>query len=230
MWYILINLNIPMIHEEARFNMDERSLLIEVIEALRVLKTSSIKDALLAVDRKDFVLKEYIDQAYEDRPLPIGEGQTISQPSTVVFMLELLQAQKGHKVLDVGSGSGWTTALLAHIVGPSGKIIAIELLDSLKVFGEENFKKTNYKNAVFIKGNAAKDFPDEAPFDRILVNAGASEIPSALLSQLAVGGKMVIPLRDEYGNLVMVEKIGENNYKKTLYPGFAFVPFIEDQK
>ncbi len=132
--------------------------------------------------------------------------------------------------MDVGSGSGWTTALLAHIVGPSGKIIAMEVLDSLKTFGEKNFKKTKYENAVFIKGNAAKGPHDEAPFDRILVNAGASQIPPALIYQLAMGGKMVIPLQDVLGNLVLLEKLGENDYKKNFYPGFAFVPFIEDHE
>ncbi len=210
--------------------MDELSLLVEKIEAKGILKASSIKSALLAVDRKDFILPKHSKYAYYDQPLPIGEGQTISQPSTVVFMLELLQAEKGNKVMDVGSGSGWTTSLLAHIVGPSGKIIAMEVLDSLKTFGEKNFKKTKYENAIFIRGNAAKDFPDEAPFDRILVNAGASQIPTTLISQLDIGGKMVIPLQDALGNLVLLEKIGENDYKKSFYPGFSFVPFIDDQE
>lgn len=207
--------------------MDERLLLIESIEAEGILKTPSIKDALIAVDRKDFVIPEYKIHSYEDRALPIGEGQTISQPSTVVFMLELLQAEKGHKVLDVGSGSGWSTALLSHIVGPSGKIIAMELLDSLRVFGENNFRKTGCENAVFITGNAAADIPSEAFFDRILVNAAAGKIPNSLLSHLAVGGKMVIPLSDVQGNIVLLEKLSEDEYKETYYPGFVFVPFIE---
>lgn len=210
--------------------MDELSLLVQRIEARGILKTPSIKNALLAVDRKDFVLSKFSKYAYDDQPLPIGEGQTISQPSTVVFMLELLQAQSGHKVLDAGSGSGWTTALLAHIVGPGGRIIAMELLDTLKTFGEDNFKNTKYENAIFIRGNAAKGFPDEAPFDRILVNAGASQIPPALISQLTIGGKMVIPLQDALGNMVLLERIGANDYKKSYYPGFAFVPFIDDQE
>lgn len=207
--------------------MDERLLLIESIEAASILKTQSIKAALMEIDRKDFVVSEYKVHAYEDRALPIGEGQTISQPSTVVFMLELLQAEKGHEVLDVGSGSGWTTALLSHIVGPSGKIIAMELLDSLRVFGEENFRKTGYDNAIFITGNAAIDISDEVLFDRILVNAAAGKIPPALLSKLAVGGKMVIPLSDVHGNIVLLEKLEEDDYRETYYPGFVFVPFIE---
>lgn len=208
--------------------MDTKSLLIKRMENSGILKSSSIKNALLTVDRKDFVLPEYENHAYDDQPLPIGKGQTISQPSTVVFMFELLQPQEGHKILDAGSGSGWTTALLAHIVGPDGRVIAMELLNSLKEFGEENFNKTEFQNAEFIQGNATKGLPDEAPFDRILVNASAREIPSSLLSQLAIGGKLVIPLKDARGNLVLVEKAAEDDYKKSYYPGFAFVPFIDD--
>ncbi|NBG88599.1 protein-L-isoaspartate(D-aspartate) O-methyltransferase [Isachenkonia alkalipeptolytica] len=210
--------------------MDNNALLVQKIEANRILKTPSIKEALLAVDRKDFVLPRYTDYAYLDRPLPIGEGQTISQPSTVVFMLELLQAEKGHKVLDAGSGSGWTTALLSHIVGPRGKVIAMELLPSLKTFGEENFKHAPYENGIFLQGNGAKGVPEEAPFDRILISAGAREIPSALLDQLAEGGKLVLPLQDRRGNLVLVEKRGNNDFHKSYYPGFAFVPFITDRE
>ncbi len=208
--------------------MDERSLLIRKMESGLILKSFSIKEALGAVDRKDFVLPKYVDYAYVDRPLPIGEGQTISQPSTVVFMLELLQVEKGHRVLDGGSGSGWTTALLSHLVGPTGEVVAMELLPSLKIFGENNFHKTGRQNAVFIRGNAAKGYAPKAPFDRILISAGATEVPAALLSQLAIGGKLVIPLQDAQGNLLLVEKLGEHSYQKSYYPGFAFVPFVDN--
>ena len=208
--------------------MDPNALLVQKIEAAGILKSPAIKKALLAVDRKNFVLPKYSDYAYYDRPLPIGEGQTISQPSTVVYMLELLQAGKGHKVLDAGSGSGWTTALLSHLLGPKGKVIAMELVPSLKAFGEENFKHAPYENGIFLQGNAAKGLPREAPFDRILISAGAREIPPALLSQLRVGGKLVVPLQDRRGNLVLVEKQGPKDYQKKYHPGFAFVPFITD--
>ncbi len=210
--------------------MDERSLLIKKMETGGILKNPSIKEALSAIDRKDFVLPKYVDYAYADRPLPIGEGQTISQPSTVVFMLELLEVEEGHRVLDAGSGSGWTTALLSHLVGPSGEVIAMELLPSLKDLGEQNYGKTQYQNAVFIQGNAAKGCPEKAPFHRILISAGAKSLPAALLSQLALGGKLIIPLQDSRGNLLLLEKLGEDDYKKSYYPGFAFVPFIDDRR
>ena len=210
--------------------MDERSLLIKKMEKMEILKSPSIKEALFAIDRKDFVLPKYGKYAYSDRPLPIGEDQTISQPSTVVFMLELLTVEKGHCVLDCGSGSGWTTALLSHLVGPKGEVIAMELLHSLKTFGEKNYEKTVYQNAVFIHGNAAKGYPKKAPFDRILISAGASAVPSTLLSQLAIGGKLIIPLRDSRGNLLLLEKLGEDEYRRNYYPGFAFVPFVDNQE
>ncbi len=210
--------------------MDERSLLIKKMENAGILTNPSIKEALSAIDRKDFVLPKHIDYAYVDRPLPIGKGQTISQPSTVVFMLELLDVQKGHSVLDGGSGSGWTTALLSHLVGSNGEVIAMELLDSIKDFGEQNYAKTKYQNAVFIQGNAAKGCPEKAPFDRILISAAATAPPDALISQLALGGKLLIPLQDSRGNLLLLEKLGEDDYKKSYYPGFAFVPFIDDHR
>lgn len=210
--------------------MDERSLLIKKMEKEGILKKSSIKEALWAIDRKDFVLAQYVDYAYSDQPLPIGGGQTISQPSTVVFMLELLDVEKGHRVLDGGSGSGWTTALLSHLVGPTGEVVAMELLDSLKVFGENNFHKSGGQNALFIRGNAAKGYPPKAPFHRILISAGATALPPALLSQLSIGGKLIIPLQDSHGNLLLVEKTDKNNYHRSYYPGFAFVPFVDNER
>ncbi len=208
--------------------MEKLNLLVKQLEEKKVLKSKSIKDALLKVDRANFVLPDYINNAYEDRPLSIGEGQTISQPSTVVFMLELLQVEEEHRVLDIGAGSGWTTALLAEIVGKKGKVFAIERIGKLKAFGEENLKKMNYTNVNFREGNGANGWVDEAPFDRILVNAGAKKIPPALKEQLKVGGKLVIPINDLHGNLKLIEKIEKEDYKERNFPGFAFVPFIDE--
>lgn len=206
--------------------MESLQELVKGLEQKAILKTPSIKEALLKVDRAHFVIPEYKDYVYHDRPLPLKEGQTISQPLTVVFMLELLQPKKGHKVLDVGSGSGWTTALLAELVGKEGNVYAIERIKSLKEFGEENLKKLKYKNVLFIEGNGAKGLPKYAPFDRILVNASAKIIPPALKEQLKTGGKMVIPIDNLYGHLTLLNKIGENHYQEEVYPGFTFVPFI----
>ncbi|MEW6623815.1 MAG: protein-L-isoaspartate(D-aspartate) O-methyltransferase [Bacillota bacterium] len=203
--------------------------LVESLENKKILKTPAIKEAFLKVDRSKFILPEYMDRAYEDRPLPVGENQTISQPLTVAFMLELLQPQKDNKVLDVGSGSGWTTALLAEIVGKQGKVFAIERIKGLKEYGENNLKNLAYTNVHFREGNGAKGWPEHAPFDRILVNAAAPTIPPLLKHQLKPGGKLVIPLSDLYGHIVLLHKHAEDKYEKELFPGFAFVPFIDDE-
>jgi len=121
--------------------MQNNKELIKHLIARNVLKTKAIIDAFQAVDRIDFVPLKYLDEAYGDYPLPIGYGQTISQPFTVAFMLELLQPQKGDKILDVGSGSGWTTALLAHIVQEEGSVRGIELIPELVAFGKKNLNK-----------------------------------------------------------------------------------------
>jgi protein-L-isoaspartate(D-aspartate) O-methyltransferase len=193
------------------------------------LKTPEIINAFYKIKREDFVLPQFKEEAEANYPLPIGYNQTISQPLTVAFMLELLQPKKGDKVLDIGSGSGWTTALLAEIVGENGKVFGIEIIPELKEFGEENTKKYNFvesKRAIFICGDGSKGLKDEAPFDKIHVGAAAAEIPKALLEQLKIDGRMVIPVGVEVQDMVLIEKISEKEYKEERYPGFLFVPLI----
>ena len=190
------------------------------------LKTSLIIDAFSEISRIEFVREEFELEAEANVALPIGQGQTISQPLTVAVMLELLEPQPGHKILDVGSGSGWTTALLSYIVGEKGRVIALEIKKALKEFGEKNVDKFGYvKNGIakFYAADGSKGFPNEAPYDRILVSAEASEVPEALKRQLKIEGKMVIPVKN---SLWYLEKKGENDFYKEEYPGFAFVPLV----
>jgi len=194
-----------------------------------ILKTPSIIEAFEKVDRKDFVPEELKDKAYLNTPLPIGYGQTISQPLTVAFMLELLQPQVGDKILEVGSGSGWQTALLAHIVSGGdgrGKVIAAELIPELMAFGRKNVAKYGFiKNGIveFHSFNAVKGFSEKAPFDRIVSAASGLELPTAWKEQFKIGGKIVAPVKDAIHLLV---KKGENEFEESIYPGFAFVPLI----
>ena len=197
------------------------------------LKTPEIIQAFKKINREDFVLPGMEDKSEANYPLSIGYGQTISQPLTVAFMIELLAPEKGQKILDVGSGSGWTTALLAEIVGEKGKVFGIERISELKEFGETNTQTYNFVDsgrAVFVIGDGSKGLPKEAPFDRIHVGAAAVKIPSALLKQLAVGGRLIIPEGIGAQDIVLVEKNGKNQYKKKRYPGFAFVPLIEEKQ
>jgi len=186
-----------------------------------VLRTARIVDALKKIDRADFVLEEYKYEAYGDYPLLIGHGQTISQPTTVAFMLEFLCPEKGDRILDVGSGSGWTTALLAQIVGPSGRVWGLELVPELVKFGSENLAKYDFSHAGIQQAGDMLGLPQEAPFDKILVSAAGVEMPQDLIDQLKIGGRMVIPVQD---SVWKVDRISEKEIDKEEFPGFVFVP------
>lgn len=177
----------------------------------------------MKINRKDFVLKEYEKEAYYDYPLPIGYGQTISQPSTVYFMLKLLNPKKGEKILDLGSGSGWTTALLANAVGEKGSVFGVEKISELVLMGRKNTAKYNFNNVKIFKAKKIIGLKKESPFDKILVSASAKEIPQELIKQLKIKGIMVIPVEND---ILRIEKISENDIKIEKYNGFVFVPLL----
>lgn len=193
------------------------------------LKSDLVIDAFSEINRLEFVPADLESEANADVALPIGYGQTISQPRTVAFMLELLDAQRGHNVLDIGSGSGWTAALLCYIVGRHGRLTALERIKELMEWGKSNVDKYNYlrdgKGGIveFYPADGKEGFPKNAPYDRILVSASGSEVPSELLRQLKNGGKMVIPINN---TVRYVEKVSENDVREENFPGFSFVPLV----
>ena len=190
------------------------------------LYSPHIIKAFEKIDRKYFVPEEYKDFTYIDKPLPIGKGQTISQPSTVAFMLEKLEPQNGDNILDIGSGSGWTTALLCHIVGENGSVIGIERVDELVKKGENNLKKLNFaSNCKIIKANQELGTPGKI-YDKILVSASAEELPKELFEQLKIGGILVIPIKN---SIFKFKKISEDDIRGEEYPGFVFVPLIKEK-
>jgi len=207
--------------------VDYTNLIDRLIEG-DYLKTPLIIEAFKNIQRDNFLPPGLKNEAGFNGPLPIGFGQTNSQPATVAFMLELLQPQLGDKILDIGSGSGWTSALLAYCVGKSGKVIAIEKIPELCEFGKTNISKYNFieKGLVeFICTDATPGLPNEAPFDGILASASASEIPGAWPEQLRVNGRLVLPVRN---SVWLIKKISKNKFQKREYPGFAFVPLISN--
>lgn len=223
-----------------------RDALIEELIRDGYLKTPRIIQAFKIIDRKDFVLPEYRDEAYGNYPLPIGYGQTISQPLTVAFMFELLDPQLGQKILDVGFGSGWTTALLAYIVGVKGRVCGLEIIPEVFKLGRANLKKAGFGNVKLRNASGWDGWPEAAPsvlseaegpvpseaegFDRILVSAAASEAPENIKAQLKVGGKMAIPIGEAdafFGQSVrLITKVSSKKFKEEEYPGFAFVPLV----
>jgi protein-L-isoaspartate(D-aspartate) O-methyltransferase len=190
------------------------------------LHSDEVISAMNTINRADFLSSTFRDQAEVEMPLPIGHGQTVTPPRTTAIMLELLDVKKGHRVLDVGTGSGWTAALLGYIVGDGGLVITVERIEELYEMGRENIEKYGYltdKRVKCIFGNAAEGYEAEAPFDRILVSAMASSVPEVFQRQLKIGGKMVIPI---HNSICYIEKRGEDDFYKEEFTGFNFVPFV----
>ncbi len=197
------------------------------------LKMPEIIKAFKEIKREDFVLPKYKAMAGLSEPLPIGHSQTISQPLTVAFMLELLQAKSGDKILDVGSGSGWSVALLSEIVGPKGRVYGLERIPELAEFAERNINKYNFissKQARIIEGDGYKGLPEYAPFDKIIVAAAAKEVPKNLFKQLKIGGRLVSPIGEVMStqDMVVIDKDRNGQTKEKRYPGFIFVPLINN--
>ena len=211
------------------------------------LKTEKYIKAFQIIKRIDFLPEDMKNLAESNEALPIGYGQTISQPLVVAFMLEQLQPEPGDKILDIGSGSGWTSALLGEIVGEKGRVIAIDAIPELKEFGEKNTAKYNFiktKRVEFICADGSMGYPKEAPFDKILVSAATQkEVPNAWKSQLKVGGRIVTPIGSSIWLFVKKSKKEGDEpsvhlhsaprdfvFEEIEYPGFAFVPLVEGQR
>ncbi len=206
--------------------MQGNTELVNYLVQKGVLQNPNLIESFKKIDRADFVLPQYYNIAYQDIPLPIGFGQTISQPTTVAFMLELLNPKKGEKVLDVGSGSGYTTALLSKTVEPLGKVYGVELIPSLVDFGNKNIQKYNLKNAKIIQANRhIVGLPKKAPFDKILVSASATRLPQELINQLKKGGIIVIPIQN---SIYKIQKNHKGSINKEEFYGFTFVPLIKE--
>jgi protein-L-isoaspartate(D-aspartate) O-methyltransferase len=196
-------------------------------ELIRHLKNQKFPKKIIKafekVEREDFIPKKEKLSAYEDIPLPIGFGQTISQPYTIAFMLTLLNIKDRQIILEVGSGSGYVLALLSKLC-PSGKIFGIERIKELAERSKKVLDKMKIKNIQTLNADGSRGLKKQAPFDRILVSASSNELPQNLINQLKVNGILVAPVRN---SIVMVKKQSNEN-KITEYPGFVFVPLIED--
>lgn len=184
---------------------------------------NTLEQAFHHIPRSNFLPRAVRKNADEDYPLPIGYGQTNSQPSTVRAMLRWLHVNEGDKVLDVGSGSGWTTALLAYLTGPKGHIDATERIPELLAFGQKNCDRLGIANVSFHRATALLGWPAAAPYDRILVSASANNLPLDLVAQLKMGGTMVIPVQNE---ILEITRTPDTTVSVITHPGFIFVPLL----
>ena len=191
-----------------------------------MLKSPSVIEAFYTIDRSKFMLQKNLDYSYYDRPVSIGYEATISQPTTIAFMIELLSPKKGEKILDIGSGSGYSTALLAHTVGEEGKIIGVDIIPELVKFGNRNLSKYEFSNVENILCDEL-GYKKESPYDKILVSAEADHIPVDLIDQLKPGGTIVIPIDF---SLWKITKGIDDKLSKEVYMGFVFVPLKMDFK
>ncbi len=190
-----------------------------------VLKSDAIEKALLETPRHLFVPDDMRDSAYNDQPLPIGYGQTISQPSVVVAMTQILEPKQGQKILEIGTGSGWQAALLSRIVGNKGKIFSIEIVPELAKFARDNIAKLGIKNVEVVWGNGSAGLKENAPFDRIIITAAAPSIPDTLKEQLKIGGRIVAPVGDMHTQKMVIVKRMRKGFEEKAMPNmFVFVP------
>lgn len=195
------------------------------IEA-RGISDNNVLNAMRVIERHLFVPPEYARQAYEDHPLPIGEGQTISQPYIVAIMTEVLDLNKSSKVLEVGTGSGYQAAILSQICD---SVYTIEIFESLGKQAHKLLKDIGYDNVKVKVGDGYEGWPEHSPFDAILATCAPTHIPQALKDQLKEGGKMVIPVGESYAQeLVLLEKRNGKIEKKNII-SVRFVPMINEE-
>ena len=204
----------------------KRNQLVEVV-ASKGIRDKAVLEAIRAVPRHLFMDSGFEDHAYQDKAFPIAAGQTISQPYTVAFQTELLQVKPGDKILEIGTGSGYQTAVLLKL---KARVFTIERQSSL--FKKTNlfFKKMGYRPKRYVFGDGYKGLPEEAPFDGILVTAGAPDIPKKLLSQLKIGGRMVIPVGSDEQVMLLITRTSETEFERRECGSFRFVPLLEDKK
>lgn len=189
----------------------------------RGLADERVLAAMERVPRHEFAPERYRDQAYEDHPLPIGEGQTISQPYIVALMLEALEISPADKVLEIGTGSGYVTALLAEL---AARVISIERHASLAESAAAQLERLGYSNVKLVTGDGTRGFPEAAPYDAIIVSAAAPEMPPDLIAQLGEGGRMIIPLGAEDAQQLRLVHM-ENGQPRIEYRELCrFVPLI----
>lgn len=203
----------------------QRNTMIRDHLAGRGIRDQAVLKAMREVPREVFVGEQFLERAYGDHPLPIAEGQTISQPYIVAYMTEALELDTADRVLEIGTGSGYAAAVLSRIVTT---VYTVERLGELAKVAGQRFKRLGYGNIIIHEGDGTLGWLEHAPYNAIVVTAGAPDVPKPLLEQLALGGRLVIPVGRSYDvqELIRVRRISEHNYHTEDLCGVRFVPLI----
>ena len=204
-----------------------RKLMIKNQLQSRGIRDDAILKVMRSVERHNFVPENYRDRAYSDGPLPIGHGQTISQPYIVAFMTEQLQVSSQHKVLEIGTGSGYQAAILGEL---AKHVFTIEIIPELAEDAKNILNHLSYKNITVRAGDGYKGWPEEAPFERIMVTAAPTEVPQMLVDQLAPGGRMILPVGAQFlvQYLWVIEKDDQGTVTKEKILPVRFVPMVKE--
>lgn len=203
------------------YNRERERMVKSQIEA-RGIKDKNVLEAMRMIARHKFVSEDMKSFAYNDEPLPIGEGQTISQPYIVAYMTEMLHLKKEDRVLEVGTGSGYQAAILAEM---AREVYTIEIIESLSLKAQEVLKELGYTNIYFKIGDGSFGWREHAPYDAIIVTAAPENIPDALQEQLKISGRMIIPVGMTFQELILITREKRKLRKKRLLP-VRFVPLI----
>lgn len=202
-----------------------RKKLVDVVRRKGIMD-ENVLSAINSIPRHLFMDSSFLEFAYEDKPFPIGSGQTISQPYTVAFQTELLNIKKGDKVLEVGTGSGYQACVLIEL---GARVYTIERQKNLYIKTKAFLSEIGYKPKLISYGDGYKGLPNYAPFDKIIVTAGAPYIPDALVEQLVPGGILVVPVGPDIQLMKRIIKIDENNFEEEDHGTFRFVPLLGDR-
>ena len=204
-----------------------RKLMIKNQLQSRGIRDDAVLKVMRSVERHNFVPDNYRDRAYSDGPLPIGHGQTISQPYIVAFMTEQLQVSSKHKVLEIGTGSGYQAAILGEL---AKHVFTIEIIPELAEGAKNILNHLSYKNITVRAGDGYKGWPEESPFERIMVTAAPAEVPQTLVDQLAPGGRMILPVGAQFlvQYLWVIEKDDQGTVTKEKILPVRFVPMVKE--
>lgn len=204
----------------------KRQKLVGMVKS-KGIRSKRVLDALNNVPRHLFMDSSFEDHAYQDKAFPIAADQTISQPYTVAFQTELLQVEKGDKILEIGTGSGYQTAVLYEL---GAKVYSIERQQELYKKTKRFLDKIGYRPKLLSFGDGYKGLPEYAPFDKIIVTAGAPFVPKALLAQLKIGGRLVIPVGEKSQTMTLYIRKSEKEFEKKEFGEFRFVPLLKDKE